>query len=110
MIPEGYYFVLGDHRNNSSDSRHWGFVPKRYIIGKVQVRWDVDTRQGTRWLRLAWEELGGPAVREPVRPGFGTRLVTEEIEQDLGGRVSLDFAPTGVSCVIEFPMKDDAAA
>jgi signal peptidase I len=39
VIPEGYYFVMGDHRNNSSDSRHWGFVPKRYIIGKVQLRW-----------------------------------------------------------------------
>jgi signal peptidase I len=39
MIQEGYYFVMGDHRNNSSDSRHWGLVPKRYIIGKVQVRW-----------------------------------------------------------------------
>jgi signal peptidase I len=39
IIPEGYYFVMGDHRNNSSDSRHWGMVPKRYIIGKVQLRW-----------------------------------------------------------------------
>jgi signal peptidase I len=39
VIPEGYYFVMGDHRNNSSDSRHWRFVPKKYIIGKVQVRW-----------------------------------------------------------------------
>ena len=39
VIPEGYAFVMGDHRNNSSDSRHWGFVPKKYIIGKVQVRW-----------------------------------------------------------------------
>lgn len=39
VIPEGYYFVMGDHRNNSSDSRHWGEVPKKYIIGKVQLRW-----------------------------------------------------------------------
>jgi signal peptidase I len=39
VIPDGYYFVMGDHRNNSSDSRHWGMVPKRYIIGKVQLRW-----------------------------------------------------------------------
>ena len=39
VVKEGYYFVMGDHRNNSSDSRHWGLVPKKYIIGKVQLRW-----------------------------------------------------------------------
>ena len=39
VVKPGYYYVLGDHRNNSSDSRHWGEVPKRYIIGRVQVRW-----------------------------------------------------------------------
>ena len=38
-VKRGYYFVMGDHRNNSSDSRTWGEVPKRYIIGKVQLRW-----------------------------------------------------------------------
>jgi signal peptidase I len=39
VVGQGYYFVMGDHRNNSSDSRHWGSVPKKYIVGKVKVRW-----------------------------------------------------------------------
>jgi len=39
VVAEGYYFVMGDHRNNSSDSRTWGLVPRKYITGKVQVRW-----------------------------------------------------------------------
>jgi signal peptidase I len=39
ILPPAHYFVMGDHRNNSSDSRSWGPVPKKYILGKIQVRW-----------------------------------------------------------------------
>ena len=39
VVQDSYYFVMGDHRNNSSDSRHWGQVPQKYIIGRVQLRW-----------------------------------------------------------------------
>ncbi len=38
-VPEGQYFVLGDNRDNSRDSRYWGFVPADHIIGKVIFKW-----------------------------------------------------------------------
>jgi signal peptidase I len=38
-VPEGYYYVMGDHRNNSSDSRFWDDVPQKYILGRVDLRW-----------------------------------------------------------------------
>lgn len=39
VVPPAHYFVMGDHRNNSKDSRMFSFVPKKYILGKVQIRW-----------------------------------------------------------------------
>jgi signal peptidase I len=42
-VPSGYYFVLGDDRKNSDDSRRWGLVPQRYILGRVVLRfWPLD--------------------------------------------------------------------
>lgn len=45
-VPEGKYFLLGDCRDNSSDSRFWGFVERSDIVGRVEM---------VLWSKLAWQ-------------------------------------------------------
>jgi signal peptidase I len=50
--PAVLYFVLGDNRDDSLDSRAWGFVPFDRIVGRaIMIYWSVDSRTGIRWGR-----------------------------------------------------------
>ena len=54
IVPEGEVFLLGDHRDNSDDSRYWGMVPKKNLDGKVFLVWysvDPETSK-IRWNRV----------------------------------------------------------
>lgn len=74
--------------------------------GRVDIRWRVDRINAERppVLRLSWVESGGPTVSSPTRRGLGTILIEEGAAYELGGRVSIEYPPEGVRCLLEFPL------
>jgi signal peptidase I len=55
MVPEGQYFMMGDNRDNSADSRYFGFVERRLVVGRatsVVISLDIHNRYRPRWQRF----------------------------------------------------------
>jgi two-component sensor histidine kinase len=69
--------------------------------GRIEIVWTLD--ETTQRLCLTWTERGGPAVQEPTRRSFGTRMMGS-LGQQLNGKVDLDYRPTGFVYTLDVPL------
>jgi two-component system CheB/CheR fusion protein len=75
--------------------------------GRIEIRWQPvrGDAGGRPFLKIDWIEQSGPAVVEPQRRGFGSKLIEGSIAAEHGGSVRLAFEPTGLQCEIVIPLE-----
>ncbi|MDP2409539.1 MAG: HWE histidine kinase domain-containing protein [Pseudolabrys sp.] len=78
--------------------------------GKVDVTWNVAIEKSRRTLTFDWVESSGPAVSEPARHGFGSRLLDFVLPGQIQAKATVDYAREGVRihCVVPLPAEPEA--
>lgn len=66
----------------------------------------IEAKISDNQLRVEWRELGGPPAVKPEHRGFGSRLLERGVASELSGVVTLDYAASGLTCVIVAPLSD----
>ena len=76
-------------------------------LGQVRISWETALSESTNRLLIRWEETGGPTVTQPLRRGFGTRVIERGLTHELGAATALEYRPAGLLCTIDMPVAAD---
>jgi two-component sensor histidine kinase len=74
--------------------------------GRVEITWRLDPV--TDVLAFTWRDVGGPPVKPPAQPGFGTRLIEGSIRREQKGQARFDFRPDGLVFEASLPLPEQA--
>ncbi len=75
------------------------------VAGELRATWELQAGH----LVLDWTERGGRPVTAPKSPGFGIRVISASIEQQLDGEASFDWRPEGLHCSLRVPRGEEIA-
>ena len=64
------------------------------------MNWTFEQANGSHF-DLTWREAGGPVVKQPIRRGFGTTMLTRILAQEINGDLTLDYKADGLVCKME---------
>jgi PAS domain S-box-containing protein len=78
--------------------------------GKVEVTWSVTIDATRRTLAFDWVESGGPPVVQPLRQGFGSRLLAFVLPGQIQAKTQIDYAPQGIRIHCALPLPADTSA
>ena len=85
-----------------TNAAKYGALSSRH--GRVAIEWRLEAADGAEpAFLMSWCESGGPPVREPLRRGFGSAILTDMPEASLGAKVYIDFARAGFSWRLRCP-------
>ncbi len=71
--------------------------------GTIRISWSAEPN-AIPGFRMSWTEAGGPAVTQPLRTGFGSKVTRQMVESGTRGVVTIDFAPGGLTWHLAAPL------
>ncbi len=86
----------------ATNAAKYGALSSRF--GRVAIEWSLEGAESAFF--MSWCESGGPPVREPLRRGFGSVILTDMPEASLGAKVYIDFAQAGFTWRLRCPARE----